>query len=74
MILRLHDGSDHRNEAGKAETIAATDQYADQIDAFAEIVFGGTNPYGVEDSIRQMRVLDALFESERSNAWAKVTR
>ena len=38
--LRLHDGSDHRNEAGKAEIVPASDQYADQADAFAEAVAG----------------------------------
>jgi predicted dehydrogenase len=74
VTIRLHDGTDHRNEAGRAEVIPPSDQYADQIDAFAEIVLGGANAYGVDDAISQMRVLDALFESERTNAWANVAR
>ena len=29
-------------------------------------------PYGVEDSILNMKVIDAIFESEKTGAWAKV--
>jgi predicted dehydrogenase len=31
-------------------------------------------PYGVEDAIANMRVIDALFRSERSGRWEDVGR
>jgi predicted dehydrogenase len=68
-IIRMHDGSDHRNEAGRAETVAAADQYAEQADAFARVVGGEPNPYGADDAVKNMRVLDALLASEKSGGW-----
>ena len=31
-----------------------------------------TLPYGVEDAIQNMKILDAIFESERTGGWADV--
>jgi predicted dehydrogenase len=52
------------------ETIAAVDQYAEEADAFARAILGETDlPYGVEDAVRNMKILDALFRSEKSGRW-----
>ena len=46
---------------------------ADTLPGIALAVLGDKPlPYGVEDSILQMRVLDAIFASEKSGGWAKV--
>jgi len=46
----------------KTHTIAAVDQYSEQCDAFARAVLGEEPlPYGIDDAIRMMRILDALF-------------
>jgi predicted dehydrogenase len=53
------------------ETLPACDQYGLQGDAFSRVVRGETPlPYGVDDAICNMRVLDALFASEKSGTWA----
>ena len=54
----------------QTHTIAACDQYAEQCDAFARAVLGEIDlPYGIEDAIQMMRILDALFRSGDSGTW-----
>ena len=51
-----------------------SDQYQLQGEAFSRAVRGEIAlPYGVEDAIANMRVIDALFRSERSGKWENVT-
>jgi predicted dehydrogenase len=53
--------------------IAPADQYTLQAEAFGRAVRGKEKlAYGVEDAIKNMRVLDALFRSETSGAWEAV--
>jgi predicted dehydrogenase len=55
------------------ETIPACDMYTLEIDAFSRVVRGEIPlPYGVEDAILNMRVIDALFASEKTGAWVTV--
>ncbi len=50
-----------------------TDQYAEMFDAFSRAVRDGTPvPTPPQDAIDNMKVLDALFRSEKSGAWEKV--
>ena len=57
----------------RREIIRGVDQYAEQAEAFALAVLGEKKlDWGVEDAICQMKVIDAIFESERTSAWAKV--
>ncbi len=57
------------------ETIAESDQYQLQGEAFSRAVRGEIPlPYGVEDAIANMRVIDALFRSEQSGRWEDVGR
>ena len=54
-------------------TIEAADQYERQVDAFARAVKGDEPlPYGIDDALANMAVLDALFSSEKTGAWASV--
>jgi predicted dehydrogenase len=51
----------------------ATDQYVEMFEAFSRAVReGGAVPTPPEDAIANMKVLDALFKSEKSGAWEKV--
>ena len=44
-----------------------------QGEAFSRAIRGEIElPYGVEDAIRNMRVIDALFRSEKSGRWEDV--
>ena len=58
-------GESSGRTSGPARNHAAIDQYTEQAEAFALAVLG-KQPllWGVEDAIRSMRVLDAVFESE----------
>ena len=49
------------------------DQYTIQADLFSRAVLDGTPaPYPLEDSLENMRVIDALFRSGRSGEWVRV--
>jgi len=53
--------------------ISPCDQYAVAADAFATAVLSGaTPPIPLEDSVRNMRVLDALVRSAKQGSWQSV--
>ncbi len=55
------------------ETIAESDQFQLQGEAFSRAVRGEIAlPYGVDDAIANMRVIDALFRSEKSGRWETI--
>lgn len=57
----------------RREIVAPCDQYSEQAEAFARSILDGKPlPYGIEDAIASMRVLDAIFESEKTGGWATV--
>ena len=71
--ILVDHGANPDTSLARREILPAVDQYTEQAEAFALAVLGEKPlPYGVEDAISNMRVLDAIFESERSGAWAGV--
>lgn len=57
----------------RREIMAPSDQYTEMAEAFAKAALGiAALPYGIEDAIASMQVLDAAFESERTGGWAQV--
>ena len=73
MQMRLDDGARKGEGTGELIGVEACDQYCNEIDAFSRAVRGEARlAYGIEDAIANMRVLDALFRSEKSGAWEKV--
>ena len=71
--IKLDKGAKLGGGAVKTIAIKAADQYQLQGEAFGRAVRGvAPLAYGVEDSIRQMRVLDALFRSGESGRWETV--
>ncbi len=71
--LLLDDGSSLGGISTAEEGIGPSDQYAEQVDAFARAVMGESPlPYGLDDAIANMRVLDALFQSEKTGAWVGI--
>ncbi|MEO8667200.1 MAG: Gfo/Idh/MocA family oxidoreductase [Bauldia sp.] len=72
MKLYLDNGSQFGGAAARTIRLPKADQYQLQGEAFSRAVRGKEKlGYGVEDSILQMRVIDAIFRSEKSNAWEK---
>ena len=71
--LWIDDGSLPGAAAARAETIAESDQYQLQGDAFSRAVRGEIElPYGVDSAVRGMQIIDALFRSETSGHWEKI--
>jgi predicted dehydrogenase len=55
------------------ETLPPCDQYTLQCDAFSQAIRGDIAlPYGVEDAVCNMRVLDAIYASGQSGQWQTV--
>ena len=68
--ILLDDGSAADGSSAVVETIPASDQFTLQAEAFSRAVLGQESlPWGGEDAILNMRVLDALFRSETSGRW-----
>jgi len=69
----LDDGSSLSGAGIRTETLPASDQYTLQGEAFSRAIRGEIDlPYGVEDAVQSMRVIDALFRSEKSGRWEEV--
>ena len=72
-LLFLDDGSALDGSSVRTETVPESDQYQLQGEVFSRAVRGEIElPYGVEDAVRNMRVIDALFRSEKSGRWEQV--
>lgn len=68
--ILIDDGSGLGNASAREEVLPPSDQYSEQADAFARAVLGETElPYGIDDALRNMQILDAIFRSEQSGRW-----
>jgi len=73
MKLYLDNGSKLAGAAAKTIRLPKADQYQLEGEAFSRAVRGTKAlEYGLDDAILQMRVIDALFRSERSGTWEAV--
>jgi len=71
--ILIDDGTALDGSAIQTETLPACNMYGLQGDVFSRVVRGDMPlPYGIDDAIRNMRVIDALFASEESGGWVVV--
>jgi predicted dehydrogenase len=71
--LYIDKGTKAGAASPKLIPIRSADQYRLQSEAFSRAVRGVEElVYGVEDAVRQMRVLDAVFRSEETGHWETV--
>lgn len=71
--LLVDDGSALDGSGISVETLPPCDQYTLQGEAFSRAVRGeAALPYGPDDAVTNLRVLDALFRSERSGRFEPV--
>jgi len=71
--IRTDDGSILGDGAMQAETIPPCDQYAELVDVFGRAISGEAPlPYGAEDAVQNMKILDALFASAEKGGWVAV--
>jgi predicted dehydrogenase len=69
----VDDGSAHGDISAQTTEFPVTDQYQLQGEAFSRIVRGADLlSYGIDDALKNMRVLDALKRSANSSAWEAV--
>ncbi len=70
MTIILDNGSKLGGGSSKPIKTRVVDQYAEEADAFALAVLGESEfPYGVEDGIKNMQIIDAVFKSEKTGKW-----
>ena len=76
MRLALDDGGQLDGSGVTLETLPVADQYRLEVEAFSRRVREGAPPdaSGLGDAVAQARVIDALWQSERSGRWEPVTR
>ena len=68
----IDDGNDLFGGGARTEEFATCDQYAVQGDAFSRAIReGGEVPVSLEDAIKNMSVIDAIFRSTESGKWEK---
>jgi predicted dehydrogenase len=71
--ILIDDGSSLEGTGIQPEILPESDQYMLQGEAFSRAIRGEIAlPYGVDDAIRNMRVIDALFRSETSGHWEPI--
>lgn len=71
--LIVDKGESMDGTLARREVLPACDQYTEQAEAFALAVLDEQAlAWGIEDSIRSMQVLDAIFASEQSGGWVDV--
>ena len=71
--LFIDDGAVIGGKQAVVETLPECNMYTLQGDAFSRAVRGEAPlPYGVDDAICNMRVIDALFASETAGSWQSV--
>jgi predicted dehydrogenase len=69
----LDDGRALDGSSAQTEVLPPCDQYALEGEVFSRVVRGeAALPYGVDDAIMNMRVVDALFRSETSGRFEAV--
>lgn len=68
--IRIDDGRDPFGGGREVEEIEACDQYTLQGDAFSRAIReGGAPPVPLEDSVKNMAVIDAVFRAAESGGW-----
>lgn len=74
LQIRLDDGSLLRDASMTSELIAPCDQYAELADVFGRAVSGEEPlPYGAQDAVQNMKVLDAIFVSAETGGWVSIS-
>ena len=71
--ITVDTGAPFDGSLARREILPVVDQYTEQAEAFALAVLGEKAlPWGIEDAIASMKVIDAIFESEKTGGWAEV--
>jgi predicted dehydrogenase len=70
--ILLDNASRLGGASAKPIKLRVSDQYAEEADAFAKAVLGESElAYGPEDGVKMMKLLDAMFRSEKTGKWVE---
>lgn len=73
VTIRVDDGALHADASAQAQIIAPCDQYGEMADVFGRAVLGeAALPYGPEDAVQNMKILDAIFASADKDGWVSL--
>lgn len=75
MKLALDEGGQRDGSSVTVETLPLADQYRLEVEAFSRRLREGADPgagNSLNDAVAQARVIDALWQSERSGRWEPV--
>ncbi|MEP3045701.1 MAG: Gfo/Idh/MocA family oxidoreductase [Roseibium sp.] len=73
VSIRLDDGALHADASMTSQIIGPCDQYGEMADVFGRAVLGeAALPYGAEDAVQNMKILDALFASADKQGWVSL--
>lgn len=68
--ILVDDGSALGGASSTPEHFPPVDQYAEEGDAFARAVLGEEKlPYGIDDAVKNMQIIDAIVRSEQTGRW-----
>jgi predicted dehydrogenase len=72
-VFAINDGSELDGSSAELFAMDVSDQYTRMSEDFSRAVLGEIAlPYGLDDARANMRVIDALFRSEKTGAWETV--
>ena len=72
MTIYLDNGKELAGKSAKPIKLPKADQYQLEGEVFSRAIRGKAKlEFGIDDAVKQMRVLDAIFRSEKSGAWEK---
>ena len=75
QVITVDDGQSFNGATAVTHTLQPSNQYTLMGEAFTSAVRGESPlPYGIEDALINMRIIDALFRSETSGRWEAVSR
>ena len=71
-VFAVNDGSQLDGSSAELFAMDVSDQYTRMSEDFSRAVLGEIPlPYGLDDARANMRIIDALFRSEKSGGWEK---
>ncbi len=72
-VFAINDGSELDGSSAELFAMDISDQYTRMSEDFSRAVLGEIPlPYGLDDARANMRIIDALFRSEKTGAWETV--
>jgi predicted dehydrogenase len=72
MTIYLDNGKEFAGKSAKPIKLPKADQYQLEGEVFSRAVRDKAKlEFGLDDAVKQMRVLDAIFRSEKSGAWER---